>query len=94
MVAASGMPEMTYPVARMRSMMPKIFRRYALWIGSDRPTPRGSCGCADEVDDIPERSGVVAKERIEETEEALLLWCCEDIGFLGLQPGPFYRHKT
>jgi hypothetical protein len=85
------MLEMTYPVARMRSIMPKIILRYALWTGSDRPTPRGSCGCADEEEDIPERSGVVAKEEIEETEEALLLWCCEGIGSLGLQPGQFYR---
>ena len=61
----------------MRSTTSRIFRRYALWEGSDRPTPRGS-GEADGVI-IDDASGVVAKELIEEMEVVLLLWGLEDI---------------
>ena len=72
-----GIDDLTYPVARMRSTTPRIFRRYALWAGSDRPTPR----CSGEADGvaIDDESGVVAKELIEETEVVLLLWGLEDI---------------
>ena len=76
---------MTYPVARIRSIISRILRRYALWMGSDRPTPRGS----DEVDapTIDGVLGVVAKELIDETEDALLLGVFEDIGPLGVPAG-------
>jgi hypothetical protein len=80
---------MTYPVARMRSMTSRIFRRYALWRGSDRPTPCGPV-VGSGVDDIDD-SGVVVKELIEDTEDALLLWGSEDIRPLGFRPGSFYR---
>ena len=82
---------MTYPVARMRSMTPKILRRYALWAGSDRPTPRGS-GVAASVSPMDEVSGVVAKEVIDENEDVLLLWGLEDIGPLGFRSGWLYRY--
>jgi len=51
-------------------------------MGSDRPIPRGS-GELDPpaIDDV---SGVVAKEPMEEIEDALLLWWFEDIGPLGV----------
>lgn len=69
---------MTYPVALMRSMISRILRRYALWVGSDSPTPRGSGGMgAPDIDGV---SGVVAKELIDETEDALLLWDIEPQG--------------
>ena len=76
---------MTCPVARIRSMTSRILRRYALWVGSDRPTPRGS----DEADEpiIDNVSGVVTKESVDEIEDVLLLWGLEDIGPLGFQPG-------
>ena len=59
----------------MWSMISRIFRRYALWSGSDRPTPRG-CGVVSEESDMPvidDVSGVVTKELIDETEDALLV---------------------
>ena len=66
---------MTYPVARMRSMTSRIFRRYALWMGSDRPIPRGCDVGSDEADvpAIDSVSGVVVKELVDETEDALLV---------------------
>jgi len=70
---------MTYPVALIRSMISRILRRYALWMGSDSPTPRGSGGMGTPAIDAV--SGVVAKELIDETEDALLLW---DIGCRGV----------
>ena len=84
---------MTYPVARIRSMTPRILRRYALWVGSDRPTPRGS-GVPEEVEVSPidDMSGVVVNELMDETEDLLLLWDFEGIGSLGFQPGSLYRH--
>ena len=48
-------------------------------MGSERPTPRG--GGVDDIDNV---SGVVAKEPIEEIEDALLLLEPEDIGYGGL----------
>ena len=76
---------LTYPVARMRSTTSRILRRYALWVGSDRPTPRGSGeGDGVSIDDAP---GVVAKEQMEEMEVVLLRWGFEDIWFLGFQMG-------
>ena len=84
---------MTYPVARILSMTPSILRRYALWVGSDRPTPRGS-GVPEEVEVSPidDMSGVVVNELMDETEDLLLSWGFVGIGPLGLQPGWFYRH--
>ena len=84
---------MTYPVARIRSMTPRILRRYALWVGSDRPTPRGS-GVPEEVgvSPIDDMSGVVVNELIDETEDLLLLWGFEGVGPPGFQRGWFYRH--
>ena len=38
--------------------------------------------------------GVVAKEAVDETEGALLLWGLGNIGPLGIQPGLFYRSRT
>ena len=72
-----GIDDLTYPVARMRSTTSRILRLYALWVGSDRPTPR----CSDELDgdNIDGVSGVVAKESIEEIEDTLLMWGLEDI---------------
>jgi hypothetical protein len=70
----------TYPVARMRSMISRMLRRYALWVGSDRPTPRGSGEPGVGEPTIDDVLGVVARELIGETEDALLLWCSEDIG--------------
>jgi hypothetical protein len=72
---------MTNPVARMRSMTPKILRRYAPWVGSDRPTPLGSGVAPGGVGVFPmdEMSGVVAKEEMEETEDVLLMWGLKDI---------------
>jgi len=60
----------------MRSMTPKILRLYALWVGSDRPTPRGSSVAPCEVDVSPmdEMSGVAGKVLIDETEGVLFLW--------------------
>ena len=67
---------MTYPVARMRSITSRILRRYALWVGSDRPTPRGSAivsekVCPSPIDEMPD---VVGKELIDETGDVLLRW--------------------
>ena len=78
---------MPYPMARKRWIISKILRLYSLWAGSDRPTPRGSGG-PDDIDDV---SGVVAKESIEEIEDALLLLWFEDIGSVEIQPCWFYR---
>ena len=83
----------TYPVARMRSMISRILRRLALWVGLDRPIPRGSDGVDDEVATSPV-DGVVAKEAVDETEDALLLWGLGNIGHLGIRPGSFYRSRT
>ena len=84
---------MTYPVARIRSMSWRILRRYALWVGLDRPTPRGSAAVPGEVGSVPidDMSGVVEKELTDETEDALLRWELGDIVLLGFQPCPFYR---
>ena len=75
---SSGVPDITHPVARMRSMTPKILRLYALWAGSDRPTPRGSgvAPCEVDVSPMDKMSGVVGKVVIDETEGpgVLLLW--------------------
>jgi len=77
---SGGIIDRNYPVARMRSMISRILRRYALWVGSDRPIPWGSvaapCEGGSPIDDM---SGVVAKEPTDETEELLLLWCFRDI---------------
>ena len=62
-------------------------------MGSDRPIPRGSGGVDDEVVMSPV-DGVVAKEAVDETEDALLLWGLGSIGPLGIQPGSFYRLGT
>ena len=58
-----------YPVARMRSMISRILRRLSLCFGSDKPTPRG----LSEVLPFPidDRSGVIAKEPIDEIEDVL-----------------------
>ena len=78
-IRGGGILDVTYPVARILSMTPRIFRRYALWAGSDRPTPRGS-GIAFDVDaSAIEMSGVVVKELTEDTEDGPLLWGFEDI---------------
>jgi hypothetical protein len=69
--------DLTYPVARMRSTTSRTLRRCALWVGSDRPTPRGS-GEGDGVT-IDDGSGVVVKEVTEEMEVVLLLWGFGDI---------------
>lgn len=73
---SNGVPDTTHPVARMRSMTPKILRLYALWVGSDRPTPRGSgvAPCEVDVSPMDEMSEVVGKVLIDETEGVLLLW--------------------
>lgn len=67
---------MTYPVARIRSITSNIFRRFALWVGSDKPTPRGSAVVPDEVDVSPidDTSGVVAEELIDGAGYVSLLW--------------------
>ena len=85
-----GKLDMTCPVARMRSMTSRILRRYALLVGSDRPTPRGS----DEADEpiIDNVSGVVTGGSVDEIEDVLLLWGLENIGPLGFQHGRSYRH--
>ena len=72
---------MTYPVARIRSMTPRILRRYALWVGSERPTPRGS-GVPEEVEVSPtdDMSGVVVNELMYEIEDLPLLWGFEGVG--------------
>jgi len=54
-------------------MTSKIFLRFALWVGSDKPTPRGGGGevllsSSPMADDM---SGVVAKELIDEDEDVL-----------------------
>ena len=84
-----GIIDATHPVARMPSIIRRILRRYALCRGSDRPTPRCGSGVAPALDDIVE-SGVVAKELMEETDEALLLGGVEGIGSLGSHPGSSY----
>ena len=66
---------MAYPVARIRSITSKIFRRLALCVGSDRPIPRGP----DESPISDDTSGVVAKEVMEEIEDVLFLWDLWDI---------------
>ena len=40
---------MTYPVARIRSTIPRTLRRFALWVGLDRSMARGSVEVVDEV---------------------------------------------
>ena len=84
---------MTYPVARIRSMTPRIFRRYALWVGSDSPTPSGSCKLLNPplMFDNSE-SGVVANEPIDETEDALPLWDLVDIRRLDFPQAALYAH--
>jgi len=67
MCCSGGIFDVTYPVARIRSMTPRILRRYALWAGSDRPTPRGSGVDVPAIDVV---SGVVVKELAEDTEGA------------------------
>ena len=62
-------------------------------MGSDRPIPRGSDGVDDEVAMSPV-DGVVAKEAVDETEDALLLCDLGGIGPVGIQPGLFYRSRT
>ena len=81
---------MTYPVARMRSMIPRILRRFSLCLGSDKPTPRGP----GEVLWLPidDTSGVVVKELIDEIEDVLFLRGSGDIGPQSFQPGSFYRY--
>ena len=81
---------MTYPVARIRSMTPRILRRYALWVGSDRPTPRGS-GVPEtvEVSPVDDMSSMVANELMDETEDLLLLWGFESVRLLGSSRGGF-----
>ena len=69
--------DMTYPVALMRSMTSKIFLRLALWVGSDRPTPRGAGEALSSSPIADDMSGVVAKELIDEVEDAL--WSVGDI---------------
>ena len=90
------MLNMTYPVARMRSITPRIFRRFALWVGLDRPTPRGSAAAPGEVDISPidDTSGVVAKEPIEETEDVLLLRGLGDIELWGSGQVHFIDSQT
>ena len=80
---------MTYPVARIRSITSRIFRRLALWVGSDRPTPREPVNSSPMPDDT---SGVVANERTDEVESVPSL-----LGFWGIwtstfQPGSFYKN--
>jgi hypothetical protein len=84
-----GALDATYPVARIRSIIPRILRRYSLCRGSDRPTPRGS-GVGSGVGDAISESGVVVKELREETDEVLLPWGREGIEYLGNRPGQFY----
>ena len=75
--------DVTYPVARMRSMIPRILRRLALWMGSDRPIPWCTGGVFGGVESpIDDASGVVAKESIDETDGVLLreLWDIEPVG--------------
>ena len=64
----------------MLSMTPRIFLLWALWRGSDNPTPSGG---GDELDPIDVSSSVVVKE---ETEEAQLPCWLEGAGSLS-QPG-------
>jgi hypothetical protein len=84
------MIDMTYPVALIRSMTSRIFRRFALCMGSDRPTPRGSGEVGSPF--IDDTSGVVAREAIDEIEDLLLLGGLGGIGPLGFQPGSLYRY--
>ena len=71
-------------------MTSRSFRRLALWVGSERPTPRGP----DEVlDSSPiEASGVEAKEVRDEIEDARFLWGFGDICPPTIQPGSTYRN--
>jgi len=58
-------------------------------MGSDKPTPRGPVEAL--MDDT---SGVVAKELMDETDDALLLGGEGDIGPQRFQPGSFYRYAN
>jgi len=87
-VCSGGIFDMAYPVARIRSITPRILRRYALWAGSDRPTPRGSGVDVPAIDVV---SGVVVKELTEDTEDAPSLRDLEDIELVWFQQGWFYR---
>lgn len=77
-------------MARIRSIISRIFRRLALWSGSDKPTPRGGVLGSSPI--IDNTSGVVAKEPIDEVEEVLLLGGLGDIGPRHFQQSSFYRH--
>lgn len=86
--------DVTYPVARMRSMIPRILRRLALWMGSDRPIPWCTGGVFGGVESpIDDASGVVAKESMDETEGVLLreLWDIEPVRF---RLRSFYRYTV
>lgn len=65
-----------YPVAYMRSMLSRILLRVALWVGSDRPIPRGSAGVPIEVGVtlIEGRSSAADEGPMDEIEDVLLLW--------------------
>jgi len=68
-----GILDATYPVARILSITSRIFRRFALWVGSDRPTPRGAGEGLDSSPIVDDMSGVVAKEQMDDAEDLAFL---------------------
>ena len=86
-MCSGGIFDMAYPVARIRSITPRILRRYALWAGSDRPTPRGSSVDVPAIDAV---SSVVVKELTEDTEDAPPLREFGDIELLWFRQGRLY----
>ena len=83
---------MAYPVARIRSMISNILRRFALWVGSDRPTPRGPA-VVPCVSPIGDTSDVAVKELIDGAEGVLLLWSFKSAGPLRFQPDTQTRRE-